>query len=95
MINFAIEGITSFSTRPLRLITFLGGACLIMAMILILFGLYSFFIGNTLPGWTSLMVSIWFVGGAIILALGVIGEYVGKIYQEVKNRPRYFVESQI
>ena len=64
-------------------------------MILILFGLYSFFIGNTLPGWTSLMVSIWFVGGAIILALGVIGEYVGKIYEEVKNRPRYFVESQI
>ena len=95
MINFAIEGITSFSTRPLRLISFGGIACIIMALILIIYGLYSFLVGQTLPGWTSLMISIWFVGGAIILALGVIGEYIGKIYQEVKNRPRYYVESQV
>ena len=84
MINFAIEGITSFSIRPLRLITGGGIVCFTMSLILIIYGLYNYLIGHTIPGWTSLMISIWFVGGAIIFALGIIGEYVGKIYKLCK-----------
>ena len=95
MVNFAIEGITSFSIRPLRIISVVGGICIFISVILIIYGLHSFIVGNALPGWTSLIVSLWFIGGIIILTMGVIGEYIGKIYKEVKNRPRYFVEKLI
>ena len=95
MINFALEGITSFSIRPLRIISFVGVVCIFISVILILYGLYSFIVGKALPGWTSIIVSLWFIGGIIILTMGVIGEYIGKIYKEVKNRPRYFIEKKI
>lgn len=95
MLSFAIDGITSFSVVPLHLITLLGAVCIIIAIVLIGYSIYQYYHGNPQPGWTSMMTSIWFVGGSIITALGVVGEYVGKIYKEVKSRPRYFIEKVI
>ncbi len=92
MISFALDGITSFSVRPLRYITYLGLFFMLIAILAIFYGLCSYAEGSALPGWTSLLVSLWFIGGAILLACGIIGEYVGKIYKEVKQRPRYFIE---
>ena len=66
-----------------------------VAIVIIGYALYEHLIGHTIVGWTSLLVSMWFIGGAILTAIGVIGEYIGKIYKEVKRRPRYFIEKQI
>ena len=92
MLAFAIDGITSFSVRPLRLISIVGLSFMLVALGVIVYGLAAWLCGRTIQGWTSLLVSLWFIGGAILVALGVIGEYVGKIYAEVKRRPRYFIE---
>lgn len=92
MLAFAIDGITSFSVRPLRLISIVGLSFMLVALVVIVYGLVAWMCGQTIQGWTSLLVSLWFIGGAILVALGVIGEYVGKIYAEVKRRPRYFIE---
>lgn len=92
MLNFAIDGITSFSVKPLRLITTFGILFMLVAVSIIAYALYEHAIGQTIQGWTSLLVSLWFIGGAILTAIGIIGEYIGKIYKEVKRRPRYFVE---
>ena len=92
MLAFAIDGITSFSVRPLRLISIVGLSFMLVALAVIFYGLAAWLCGRTIQGWTSLLVSLWFIGGAILVALGVIGEYVGKIYAEVKRRPRYFIE---
>ena len=91
MLSFAIDGITSFSVRPLQLITMLGGICMLISLVAIVYGIVAYCQGRTISGWTSLLVSIWFIGGTILLACGIIGEYVGKIYTEVKRRPRYFI----
>ena len=95
MLNFAIDGITSFSVKPLRLITTFGLLFMLISICIIGYALYEYLIGKTIVGWTSLLVSLWFIGGAILTAIGVIGEYVGKIYKEVKRRPRYFIEKEI
>ena len=95
MLNFAIDGITSFSVKPLRLITTFGLLFMFVAIVIIGYALYEHLIGHTIVGWTSLLVSMWFIGGAILTAIGIIGEYIGKIYKEVKRRPRYFIEKQI
>ena len=92
MLAFAIDGITSFSVRPLRLISIVGLSFMLVALGVIVYGLAAWLCGRTIQGWTSLLVSLWFIGGALLVALGVIGEYVGKIYAEVKRRPRYFIE---
>lgn len=93
MLNFAVDGITSFSVKPLRLILTFGVVFLIMAIFAIGYGLYSYFIiGGTIRGWTSLLVSLWFIGGSLMIAVGIVGEYVGKIYKEVKRRPLYVIE---
>ena len=92
MLAFAIDGITSFSVRPLRLISIVGLSFMLVALAVIVYGLVAWLCGRTIQGRTSLLVSLWFIGGAILVALGVIGEYVGKIYAEVKRRPRYFIE---
>lgn len=92
MLSFALDGITSFSVRPLQCITYLGLLFMVIALAAIVYGLLSYAEGKAIPGWTSLLVSVWFIGGAILLACGIIGEYVGKIYKEVKRRPRYFIE---
>lgn len=95
MLSFALDGITSFSVRPLRYITYLGLTFILISLLAIVYGLCSFVDGSAIPGWTSLLVSVWFIGGAILLACGIIGEYVGKIYKEVKRRPRYLIEKTI
>ena len=95
MLNFAIDGITSFSVKPLRLITSLGVLFVLIAIGIIGYAIYEYFSGQTVAGWTSLLVSMWFIGGVILTSIGVIGEYIGKIYREVKRRPRYFIEKQI
>lgn len=92
MLNFALDGITSFSVKPLRMITTAGLLFFLVAILAIVYALSAFFNDHVIPGWTSLLISLWFIGGAILTALGIIGEYIGKIYKEVKRRPRYFIE---
>ena len=95
MLNFALDGITSFSVKPLRLITMLGLFFIIISLGAIIYALSGFISGNVIPGWPSLLISLWFIGGAILTAIGIIGEYIGKIYKEVKRRPRYFIEKRV
>lgn len=95
MVLFALDGITSFSVKPLRFIVWLGMSFMVISLIAIVYGLVSYLSGHVVPGWSSLLVSLWFIGGAILLAVGIIGEYVGKIYAEVKRRPRYFIEAEV
>ena len=92
MINFAFDGITSFSVKPLRLISSLGILCMLISIAFIIYGFIRYITHSVIEGWTSLMLSLWFIGGAILTSLGIIGEYIGKIYREVKARPRYFIE---
>lgn len=92
MLSFSIDGITSFSARPLRMIFFVGLALLILDVVMSLY-VFSAYLGHdVIPGWTSLMLSTWFLGSLILMALGVVGEYIGKIFNEVKGRPRYAVK---
>lgn len=92
MISFAMDGITSFSTKPLHLIGTIGAVVCLIAIIAIVYSLVSWAAGHTLHGWTTTVCSIWFVGGVLLLCISVLGEYVGKIYSEVKNRPRFLVQ---
>ena len=93
MIAFALEGITSFSVKPIRFITFLGISIFTVSILMLIYFLIRHFTGGTIPGWTSLAVSLWAIGGLQLLAIGIIGEYIGKIYLETKQRPKYFVET--
>ena len=95
MINFAADGITSFSIKPVRMVLALGLIFILVALTMLVYVLVAYFGGHTVSGWASLMLSIWFVGGFILLGLGIVGEYIGKIYIEVKDRPRYNVEEKI
>lgn len=95
MIAFAIEGITSFSIKPVRWVALIGFAFAFLGVIMALYALVSLMCGQAVPGWTSMMVSIWIIGGVQLIALGLIGEYVGKVYKEVKHRPKYIVETYI
>lgn len=92
MLALAIEGITSFSVKPIRYIVLLGIISVILSLAAFVYALISYFIGTVEPGWTSLIVSIWFLGGVQLISIGLIGEYIGKIYMEVKHRPRYNIE---
>ncbi len=92
MLSFAVEGITSLSIRPVRLITILGFFVFFMSIVMLAYSLIRHFIGATIVGWTPLMISIWAIGGLILLSLGIVGEYIGKIYLETKERPRFLVE---
>ncbi len=95
MIDFAIDGITSFSIKPLSLIAYLGVLILLICIIMMAQALIAHLSGDTVEGWTSLILSIWFIGGVQLLSLGVIGQYVGKTYVEVKERPRYHIEKSL
>lgn len=95
MMSFAIEGITSFSTKPIRMITGLGFLIFLVSIGMLIYSLIRHFMGETIVGWTTLMGSMWAIGGLILLSLGVVGEYVGKIYLETKARPRFMVEQFI
>ena len=92
MLSFAFDGITSFSVKPLRLILVLGAVIFALSLVMLLWTLIRWIAGATVSGWASLMCSIWMIGGIQLLALGVIGEYVGKVYSETKARPRFIIE---
>lgn len=95
MLAFSIDGITSFSVAPLKFITFIGLAMTLVAIVMIVFALVEHFKGETIQGWTSMLVSMWFIGGIITTGVGITGLYIGKIYTEVKRRPRYFIEERV
>ena len=93
MLSFAVEGITSFSIKPIRMITGLGVLLFSVSVIMLIYFLVLWLLGHTVAGWTTIVISVWGIGGLQLLALGVIGEYIGKAYLEVKHRPRYQIES--
>ena len=95
MLAFSIDGITSFSVAPLKFITLMGLTMTFVAVVMILFALVEHFQGKTIQGWTSMLVSMWFIGGIITTGVGITGLYIGKIYTEVKRRPRYFIEERV
>ena len=95
MVAFAIEGITSLSVKPLRLITSLGLLVFLVSIVILIYALVRHFMGATVTGWTTTVASIWAIGGLVLLSQGVIGEYIGKIYLETKQRPKYIVESYL
>ena len=95
MISFALDGITSFSVKPLKLISNLGILISVLSIFGLLYALISYFAGVAVSGWTAIVCSIWLLGGLQMLCLGVVGGYIGKIYSEVKARPRYRVEEYL
>ena len=95
MLKFAVDGITSFSVKPLKIISNIGTIICILSIIGFIYALVSFFMGSAVAGWASTMCSIWFLGGLQMLCIGIVGTYVGKIYSEVKRRPRYRIEKTI
>ncbi len=95
MITFAFEGITSLSVKPIRMITIGGLLICLISLIMLIKSFVDYFNGNVVPGWASIMVSIWVLGGLQIFAIGIIGEYIGKTYLETKKRPKYIIESVI
>ena len=95
LVNFAIDGITSFSVKPVRLVMQVGLFFLLIALIMLIYVLCAYFMGRAVSGWPSLILSVWLVGSFILIGLGIIGEYVGKIYTEVKNRPRFNVDTTV
>lgn len=95
MLAFAMDGITSLSIKPIRFITALGVTLFLVSIVLLIYYIIGYFAGNTIEGWATLVISIWGIGGLELLAIGVIGEYIGKIYLETKGRPRYIIEEYL
>ena len=95
MLSLAWEGVTSLSIKPIRMITWLGLFIFVVSLIMIVYSLVSFFMGVAVSGWASTLASIWALGGLQLLAIGVIGEYLGKIYLETKRRPRFIIEQYL
>lgn len=92
MLALAFNGISSFSVKPISMILGLGLFIIVCSMLAAVYALISYFTGSVVPGWTSLILSIWFLGGLQLMAIGMVGQYIGKIYMEVKQRPRYNIE---
>jgi polyisoprenyl-phosphate glycosyltransferase len=95
MLNFALNGVTSMSIKPLRLIFLTGISVFLISFIMLFYILYSYFTGKAIIGWSSVILSIWFLGSLLLIAIGVLGEYIGKIYIETKERPRYIIEEYL
>lgn len=93
MLAFAFEGVTSLSVKPIRLIISVGVFMLVLSLAMLVYFIVRHFLGGTVPGWTSLIVSIWAIGALQLISIGVIGEYVGKVYLETKERPRFIIET--
>lgn len=93
MLALAFNGISSFSVKPISMILGLGIVIIICSLFAAVYALISYFTGHVVPGWTSLILSIWFLGGLQLMAVGMVGQYIGKIYMEVKQRPRYNIET--
>lgn len=94
MLHFALDGITSFSIAPIHLILYLGVLTVIFSIIMMIYTLVEKINGHIVSGWASLMISIWFLGGVQLISISIIGEYVGKIFSEVKHRPRFVIETE-
>lgn len=95
MLAFAMQGIMSFSVKPIQWITALGAMFVLLGVVMAVYTLGSLIFGNAVSGWASLMISIWFIGGVQLVALGLIGQYIGKIYLETKRRPRFILETHL
>lgn len=95
MVSFAIDGITSFSIKPLRAITVIGALSVVVGFFTLIYTIIALCSGHTQAGWASVMCSLWIIGGLILTALGIVGEYIGRIYLEIKQRPRYIIEKTI
>ncbi len=93
MLSFAFDGITSFSAKPIHMVLYLGIIFLLIALCIFCYVLYSYIQGKVVPGWSSMMLSVWFCSGCVLVGLGIVGEYIGKIYIEVKDRPRFNIDS--
>ena len=92
MLSFALDGITSFSIKPIKLVAALGAVIILCTVVAFIYTLISYFSGDTAAGWSSLMISIWFLGGVQLFSIGIVGQYVGKTYIETKQRPRYNIK---
>ena len=92
MLAFALEGVTSLSVKPLRMITGLGFFVFLISLGMIVYNIVRWATGNTVTGWASIACSVWLIGGLILLSLGIIGEYLGKLYMESKDRPRFLIQ---
>lgn len=95
MISFALEGITSFSVKPIRMVFLTGVVVFSISLFILLYSLIQWRLGNTITGWTTTVASIWAIGGIQILCIGIVGEYIGKIYMETKSRPKFIIETYI
>ena len=95
MLSLAWEGITSFSVRPIKFVTVTGIICFLISIAMLIYFIIRLIAGQTVQGWASLAVSIWALGGLQLLAIGIVGEYIGKIYLETKNRPKFFIEEYL
>lgn len=95
MIHFAIDGITSFSARPVQALIWVGAIFIVVALVLLCYVLVSYFSGKAVSGWSSMMLSLWFIGGCLMVGLGIVGEYIGRVFIEVKNRPRYYIDTRL
>lgn len=95
MVNLAVDGITSFSVKPVRMLITLGMIFMFISLLIFIYVIYALISHRAAAGWASVMLSIWFVGGCILHGLGIVGEYIGKIYIEVKDRPRYNIEKRV
>ena len=94
MLHFALDGITSFSIAPIHLILGTGIIIVLISIFLMIYTIYEKLVGNVVSGWSSLMISIWLLGGIQLISLSIIGEYVGKVFTEVKHRPRFNIEEE-
>jgi glycosyltransferase involved in cell wall biosynthesis len=92
MLSFAFDGVTSFSIKPIRFISVLGLFIFCLSFVMLAYSLISHFFGQTVMGWSSIIISVWAIGGLQLLSIGVIGEYIGKIYLETKHRPKYIIQ---
>lgn len=95
MLNFAWDGITSFSIKPIRMILNVGIIMFVISILMIIYALIVKYLGQTVSGWTFIICSIWMIGGIQMISLGIIGEYIGKVYSETKSRPRYIIEKNL
>ena len=95
MMSFAIEGITSLSIKPMRFVTGMGIFVFLVSIAMMIYAFVSYFTGRVVAGWISILISVWAIGGMVLLGLGIVGSYIGKIYLETKKRPRYIVEKYI
>lgn len=95
MLSFSIDGITSFTSQPIRLIFLTGVVLMAIDIVMALYVFISYFENDVIQGWTSLMLSVWFLGSLILISLGIVGEYIGKIFTEVKGRPRYAIKEKL